>query len=99
MFKLKQIGKTHSDETTDFKVVLDKPYTVSSFIDMVLKDTSEWGYIGIKKQNSFFFGDPYCEYRYGKLLSAIPKEYLNREIKDVTSNGGWTRMDYILTLK
>lgn len=98
MFKLKQIGKTHGDETADFKVVLDKPYTVSSFIDTVLKDTSEWGYIGIKNQNSFF-GDPSCEYGYGKLLSAIPKEYLNREIKDVTSNGGWTRMDYILTLK
>lgn len=37
MFKLEQIGETHTDETTDFKVVLDKPYTVSSFIDTVLK--------------------------------------------------------------
>lgn len=36
---------------------------------------------------------------YGKLLSAMPQEYLNREIKEVTSSGGWTRMDYILTLK
>lgn len=30
MFKLEQIGETHTDETTNFKVVLDKPYTVSS---------------------------------------------------------------------
>lgn len=36
MFKLEQIGETHTDETTNFKVVLDKPYTVSSFIDTVL---------------------------------------------------------------
>lgn len=35
----------------------------------------------------------------GKRLSAMPQEYLNREIKEVTSSGGWTRMDYILTLK
>ena len=53
MFKLEQIGETHTDETTNFKVVLDKPYTVSSFIDTVLKNTSDWGYIGIKNQNSF----------------------------------------------
>ena len=59
MFKLEQIGETHTDETTNFKVVLDKPYTVSSFIDTVLKNTSDWGYIGIKNQNSFF-GDPSC---------------------------------------
>lgn len=32
-------------------------------------------------------------------LPAMPQEYLNREIKEVTSSGGWTRMDYILTLK
>lgn len=50
MFKLEQIGETHTDETTNFKVVLDKPYTVSSFIDTVLKNTSDWGYIGIKNQ-------------------------------------------------
>lgn len=55
MFKLEQIGETHTDETTNFKVVLDKPYTVSSFIDTVLKNTSDWGYIGIKNQNSFFW--------------------------------------------
>lgn len=47
MFKLEQIGETHTDETTNFKVVLDKPYTVSSFIDTVLKNTSDWGYIGL----------------------------------------------------
>lgn len=43
MFKLEQIGETHTDETTDFKVVLDKPYTVSSFIDTVLKKNVRLG--------------------------------------------------------
>ena len=98
MFKLEQIGNMHTDETADFKVVLDKQYTVSNFIDTVLKNTSDWGYIGVKSPNSLF-GNPSCEYRYGKLLSVIPQEYFNREIDGVTSSGGWTRMEYILTLK
>lgn len=92
-----QIGRTMGDETTPYKVTGFKSRTVGEFIQEVLKEKpSEWGYISVgghfyqsRKMGS-------CEYRYGRLLSEMPKELLGVEIKEVLASGGWSNMDYTI---
>ena len=88
-----------SDCTGLYDVAISKPMTVKEFVDELLTDYPfEWGYIGIYEQREVF-GNPKCEYRYGKLLSSLPAEYLDKEIKEVNGHGGWSRSDFTLKLQ
>lgn len=95
--KFTQIGKTMCDETTPYEVTGQKSRTVREFIEEVLEEKpNEWGYISVgghffqpRKKGS-------CEYRYGKLLSEMPEELLDVEIREILAYGGWTRMDYTI---
>ena len=100
--KFNQIGKESGDCTAPYSVEDFNAKTVGEFINEILKEQPhEWGYIGIKNGLSDFcvFGSPKCEYRYGKLIYEFPNEWLNRTIESVTSSGGWSRMDYLITVK
>lgn len=97
MLRLEQTGKIGGDCTAPYTVILDKSYTVKEFVIEVLKDRSEWGYIGIEKKGEIF-EKPYCEYRYGKLLSKLPHNILNRRVISARAHGGWSRMDYKLNI-
>ena len=100
MIGFAQTGERHNDGTASYKIVLDREYNVQEFINEVLKNKKEWGYIGIKSDNFLkFFGEPFCEYRYGKLLNALPNHILSKSIKSVNAHSGRSRMDYILELK
>ena len=97
-FEFIQTGKTSRDETTPYMVSLNKECSVGEFIDSVLK-RDEWGYIGIRS-HGHIFGSPNCEYRRDKIVNTeFTEEYLSRKVATVSAYGGWTRMDYILTLK
>lgn len=98
MFRLIHYAGPYSDETSSYSVALDKEYTVGEFIDAVLLNKSEWGYIGIYDSKTIF-GDPYCEYRCGELLTKLPSEYLKLKIKSATASGGWSRMDYLFVIE
>lgn len=101
MFRMKATMPQRGDCTCRYKIILDKEYTVKEFIETVLKEKSgEWGYFGIYNDKGDFsakvFGEPCCEYRYGKLsTSPLPDEYLDKKIIKVTGDGGWSRMDYL----
>lgn len=98
MFKLKSIGKVRGDCTQPYKVILDKEYTVGEFIETVLGRKGEWGYIGIEYGRSFF-GNPNCEYKWGKLITPnLPDDFLPLKISSMRADGGWSRMDYLITL-
>ena len=97
MFKLIQIRPEGSDCTAPYDVELNGKYTVEQFIYDVLKDKREWGYIGINDGKSIF-GNPNCEFRYGELLSSLPTEFLKMQVTKARASGGWSRMDYILTV-
>lgn len=95
--KFQQVGRTAGDETTPYKVTDFVSRTVGEFIQEVLSDEPlEWGYISVGGH----FYQPRkkgcCEYRYGKLLSEMPKDLLDVEIKEVLASGGWSRMDYTI---
>lgn len=99
MLKFTQTSPTGGDCTASYDVTLDMSYTVREFIDMILCEYSgEWGYIGIKAAGAVF-GSPRCEYKQGNLISEMDESVLDKEIESVTSSGGWSRMDYYLTLK
>lgn len=88
--KTEQISKTFSDETAAYNVCDYKATTIGEFVDEVLKESqSDWGYIKV--------GEFKSEYRYGKLLSELPKHILSQSILNVRGYGGWSRMDYIIT--
>ena len=100
MFRMYATTPTRGDCTCGYGVTLDKEYTVREFIETVFKELSgEWGYFGIHNESgdvsARLFGEPRCEYRYGKLTTqSIPDEYLDKNIIEVTADGGWSRMDY-----
>lgn len=94
MFRIYASTPVRGDETCGYSITLDKEYTVREFIETVLTELSgEWGYFGINADGSIF-GNPCCEYKWGKLLSSLPEEYLDKKITKVTGDGGWSRMDY-----
>ena len=93
----KKNGRTAGDETTPYIVTNYKAKTVGEFIQEVLKENpNEWGYISVGGHFYQQRAKGICEYRYGKLVSEMPKEFLGVEIKEVLANGGWSRMDYTI---
>lgn len=97
MFNMRLTAFESGDCTSPYAVELEKEYTVQEFVTAVLSKSEEWGYIGIEHKLATF-GKPCCEYAYGKLLYELPKEILNKKVVSVRAYGGYTRMDYCLTV-
>ena len=96
------------NETRDFEVTLNKTYTVKEFIDMILSTADNnnnniynHGKISINKRlTNFTPSNLSYEYQNDKLKSEPPSEkYMNEKIKQVTANGGWGSMDFVLYLE
>lgn len=97
MFKLIQDGEVHGDCTASYIVELDKDYTVQEFIQEILTRKEEWGYIGFSDGHTTVL-NPSCEFRYGKLLFTLPDEIRNKKVVFARANGGWSNMDYQITM-
>ena len=89
------------DCTADYKVTLDKEYTLQEFIDAVLSNEREWGYISVAKRDCALYNYPAFSYRYGEIYGEpnLPEEVYGYKVKSVTASGGWPRIDYIVTLE
>ena len=95
--KFTQIGKTMGDVTTPYEVTEQKSRTVKEFIEEVLKEKpQEWGYISVGKHFYQDGASGVCEYRCGKLVTEMPNNVLDVEIKKISACGGWSRMDYTI---
>lgn len=76
-----------------------EPMTVQELCDEILKDTREWGYIGIREPGTrgTTFGDPHVEYSHGQYEGGqdfkFPPQIANAHIKKVDWDGGWSRGD------
>lgn len=102
-FFLKEVGGPFGDQTSNYELVLYKELTVREFVEQVLSDKREWGTIHIynpkgKTPWECRCGGPQCEYSHGRLVSVLPDEILDKVIVSGRSNGGWSLMDYCLTL-
>ena len=96
--RMVQSGSERGDCTAPYDVIIIEGGTVNDFIDMVLSNKEEWGYIGIKYRDTFI-GEPHMEYRHGRALSNGLKAYGGRVVTKVQADGGWSRMDYVLEVK
>lgn len=98
--KFTAIGRTMGDETTPYAVTEYRAKTAAEFVNEVLEDKREWGYVRVKSASpSGFLGGESVEYRYGELLGAIPETWKRIEIGKIESSGGWSRMDFYITPK
>ena len=95
MYTLKWITSTNFDETVLYNVELDKEYTVDEFIKTIVSNKRDWGKISVNINNS----NSTIEYKYGKLKSDIfTSNILNYKVKSVKSTGGWSNMNYYITI-
>jgi hypothetical protein len=102
-----------SDATYNYDLRIKPDMTLSEFVNGVLSDTTEWGCITVRKGGCPILGikgkmlmDIW--YRYGAIerictydissvtFDDIKSRYIYDECK---ANGGWTMMDYMVTLK
>lgn len=96
--KFTQLKPEGGDCTAPYSVSEIKAKTVGELIEEILTENpNEWGYIGIKSVKSIF-GNPKCEYSYGKLLYSLPEDVLSKQLISVSASGGWSRMDYLITI-
>lgn len=84
------------EKTAGFNVKFKKPYTVGDFInDILTTRTTEWGYVDMVNID----GHPICGYRYGELFTEpFSDDILSKKIKKIIADGGWSRMDYAITI-
>lgn len=94
MFSLTQNTPTGGDCCAGYKVEFSKEYTVREFIEEVLKkNPGEWGYFELKNLNVS------TEYNCGRLLKQkFADAILDSKIVRAYASGGWSRMDYSLTV-
>lgn len=95
-----QIGAVGGDCTAPYKVEIDSDMTLKDFVQCVLAQyPKEWGYIGIKSGNSIF-GEPKIEYSKGIIKTEnFDAEIKRKKVVSAYASGGWSRMDYLLTLE
>lgn len=88
-----------SDHTYNYDVNLLKKLTLKEFIDEIINKKTEWGSIYINDYNVHQKPDDNkIRYENGKILSdTIPEKYLDKEIRMITANGGWSMMNYWVT--
>lgn len=102
-----------SDSTYGYDLQIRPDTTLSKFVDSILSDTTEWGCITVRKGGRPSLGiegrlvmDVW--YRHGAIenvstfgpSSITFDDIRSRHIYDeCKAGGGWTRMDYTVTLK
>ena len=102
-----------SDATCDYDLRIRPDTTLSEFVNSILSDITEWGCITVRKGGCLSLGlggrlvmDIW--YRNGGIedistfgpSSVTYTDISSRHIyEECKANGGWTRMDYTVTLK
>lgn len=67
----------------------------------LLTKKDEWGRIRIAKRNYPWYRYPRIDYLHGNITSKpnVPEKVFGYKVKTVTARGGWSSMDYIVTLE
>ena len=77
--------------------------TVREFIDDVMRQRpKDWGRIELYSKRPSSFDDrpiSSVEYRRGEMGGRFSNNDQNREIKEISADGGWSRMDYMIIVK
>lgn len=101
MIKLIEIGGPFGDQSFDYDVKFDHPYTIGEFIKEIYEEDTDgsWGHVYITNSREPWDGKEICFYRYGEWVKPCPPEYLDRIIESARCNGGWSLLSFHVTLK
>lgn len=91
--ELTQISHTANDCTALYSVELGKVKTLKDMLDTITTNPMEWGNIEVEKIKKT------CEYKCGKVSHNFNEQELNSEILECVASGGWSMMNYYVTLK
>lgn len=94
--KLHQVAGPFGDCTSAYAVEFPEGLTVKEFIPLVVNENpDEWGRIALG-----WIRPTLAEYRHGSIVyTELFHKYKTREIFKIEANGGWSLMDYNITLK
>ena len=97
-----QTAPEAGDCTAPYDIRFSKQLTVREFVNEVLQQ-NEWGYIDVydpnDEENWHRKKNCSCFYRQDEIKTSFPEDILDKVIISATAHGGWTRMDYTLTLE
>lgn len=104
-FQLIHTGGPYGDCTDDYEASFDKPFKVKDFLSIVEAQKEEWGSIQFIVPH--FYGYFTVDYKHGvidytgfdKFSGRKNKDLFNAKIKEITANGGWSLMQYRVTLE
>lgn len=100
--EFKCTGGPYGDCTAPYDVELSRECTLRELMDVILT-RNEWGYIG-QYDPQTVFGYPCVEYHGEDLYECTWRGSFNesdykRKVKSVKAEGGWSRMDYLITFE
>lgn len=99
VFSKMQSGPSGGDCTAPYSIRLHGNVTVREFIEAVLENKNEWGYVEVVKgkSKSAFDSRLTVGFRHGELENGLPEnKLLDRKVKSASASGGFSRMDYCL---
>ena len=89
-----QQGSMRGDGCITYSVKLSRTCTLQELIDYILTRRRSWGCLRIKG-NLF----PSFEYKHGQYVcSSLTEADLQRKVAEISANGGWSNMDYFVSL-
>lgn len=100
--ELKSAGLVRGDCCAPYDVEMSRECTLEELIDVILT-RNEWGYIGQYDPRTVF-GYPCVEYHGTQLKpmtwrGSFKESDYKRKVMSVKADGGWSRMDYLITLE
>lgn len=88
---------TAGDETSYYETISFQKEPVSVYIEAILDQTTEWGFITLTDINSY--AEERIEYRYGKIINGVLTNWLDKTVVDIGYSGGWSRGDWGIRVK
>lgn len=110
LLTLTHLGEIGGDCTGPMYFKLARECTVRELCDFIVANKGEWGYIRIqalypgfdlsemKSEIEYFHGD-YVNRNREKILFDLVDDVANAIVTKVDAHGGWSNVDYILTVK
>lgn len=103
-FKLFMVGGPYGDCTSDYEAYFDKPFKVKDFLSIVEAQKEEWGSINFINPSLWSFEVGYkhgiINYKdFDRFSGRKNQSLFNMKIKKITANGGWSLMQYRVTLE
>lgn len=87
---------TAGDEISYYDTINFQELTVSDYIEAIINQTSEWGYIELFDYDTS--EEETLEYSHGTRLNNISNKWLDKIVTKIQYCGGWSRGDWKIVI-